>query len=101
MTKSGCGDQERSLNIVVLYSIDQLRHGKLDKTCGVRNESAEAPEGRIELADDSVRLKLEQTGERNLRVSVFANECFVIATTGNLQITRINFSGDFAKRQIA
>src|SRR6266550_1201294 len=86
MTKFGCGNQERSLHVVMLHPSDELRRGDLNKTRGVGNESAETPEGRIKLADDSVRLKLEQTRERNLRVYVFAGECLVIAATGKPQI---------------
>ena len=98
MTKFRCGNQERSLHVVMLNPSDELRRSDLNQTCGVGNESAEAPEGGIKLADDSVRLKLEQTRERNLRVYIFADECLVIAATGKMQITRINFGGDFAKR---
>src|SRR6266481_5383560 len=85
----------------MLHSIDELRHGDLNKARGVRNKSAETPEGGIKLADDPVRLKLEQAREWNLRVHVFADECLVIAATGKPQITRINFGRNFAKRYIA
>src|SRR5438132_8807702 len=101
VTELGCGNQEGSLHVVMLHPIDQLGHGCLNKARGVRNESAETPEGGIKLADDSVRLKLDQTRERNLRVYVLADERLVIATTGELQIMRINLGWDFAKRNVA
>src|SRR5437763_8089539 len=101
MTKFGGRNQERSLHVVVLYPIDQFRRGDLSKARGVGNESAETPESRIKLADYSVGFKLEQSPERNLGIHVFADEGLVIATTGKLQIARINFGGDFAKRDVA
>src|SRR5947207_159026 len=85
----------------MLHPIDELGHGRLNKARGVRNESAATPEGGIKLADDSVRLKLDQTGERNLRVYVLADESLVIATTSKLQIAGINLGWDFAKGDVA
>src|SRR2546421_3154700 len=59
MTKFGRRDQERALHVIMLHPVDQLGDGHLNKARGVRNESAEAPKGGIELADDPVRLELE------------------------------------------
>src|SRR5438876_3488406 len=101
VTELGCGNQEGSLHVVMLHPIDQLGHGCLNKARGVRNESAEAPEGGIKLADDSVRLKLEQTRKRNLCVHIFADKGLVITATSKPQLTRIDLGGDFAKRHIA
>jgi len=98
MTKVGGRNQQRSLHVVMLYPIDQFGRGDLSKARGVRNESSETPESRIKLADYPVGFKLEQTPEWNLRIDIFADEGLVIATTGKLQITRINFGGDFAER---
>src|SRR5258707_845034 len=101
MAEFRSGNLKRSLHLIMLHPIDELRHSRLNKARGVRDESAETPEGGIKLADNSVRLKLDQTRERNLRVYVLADESLVIATTSKLQITRINLGWDFAKGDVA
>ena len=57
-------NQQRRLHFVTFDARDQLRHGVAHEPSRMRNETAETPEDRIELADDAVALKLKQASER-------------------------------------
>src|SRR5713101_5560814 len=54
MAKPRGGNQQRPLDFVALQPLDQFRQHLTDQAAGVGNESAKAPESRIQLTDDPV-----------------------------------------------
>src|ERR1700687_4593271 len=101
MAKPRGRNQQRRLDFVALQPLNQFRQHLSDQAAGVGNESAKAPESRIQLTDDPVRFELGQTHQRHLYIHILLDESGVIATRGETQIARIDLAGYFAETKIA
>src|SRR6266404_2654337 len=101
MAKPRGGNQQRPLDFVALQPFDQFRQRLTDQAAGVGNESAKAPESRIQLTDDPVGFELRQTHQRYLHVHILLDESGVIAARGETQIARVDLAGYFAETEIA
>ena len=85
---------------VVMNALDQLGHEFVRHRCCVANEAAKTPEDRIQLTDNSVLLKFEQSRDGHLRVHVLSNGSRVITTRSKLQIGFFNFDWDLSETEI-
>src|SRR5713101_3117595 len=74
MAKPRGGNQQCSLDFIALQPFDQFRQHLTDQTAGVGNESAKAPESRIQLTDDPVGFELRQTHQGYLHVNILLDE---------------------------
>src|ERR1700730_14471332 len=81
MTKARRGNQQGGLNFVMLQTVDEFGERDIDQQRSVRNESAEAPECRIQLTDNAIGGELKQTRQRNLNVYILLNESGIVAAS--------------------
>ena len=101
MTETRRRDQQHRLHLVAFDALDQLRHGVAHKARGVRDETVETPEDRVQLPDDAVAFKLEQARERYLRVHVARDRRRIVTAPRPTQVRRFNLDGDFAEARVA
>src|SRR5437879_2602061 len=68
---------------------------------GIRNEAAKTPEDRINLANNSIRLKFTQPRQRHLNVRILLHEDGIVAPGRETQISEIDVAGNLAKGEVA
>src|ERR1700682_1359830 len=101
MTKPRSRHEQRCLDLVASHSFQQFRQHLVRKSRRAGDETTETPKDGIELADDSVLLKFEESRQRHLRVDVLVNVLAVIAARHEAQIFSIDLGRYFAKSEIA
>src|SRR6185503_20551063 len=89
------------LHLITLHSLDQLRNQLIDKPSSIRNEPTKTPEHRIQLTDDSVLFKLEQSLHRQFRVRVLLHSRWIVPTRGKSKVRPFNFDRNFSKTRVS
>src|SRR5688500_4207094 len=90
MAKNRSRDQQRRLHFVAARTLNQTRREVLDNLRRIRNEATKTPKDRIQLADDSVFLELEQTIYWQLRIQILVHSGAVVTANGKAKINGFN-----------
>src|SRR5712664_3550591 len=101
MTKTRRRNQQRRLHFVMLQTVSEFGQRKLDQRCGVRNESTQAPESGVQLANHSIALEFLQARQRNLYIHILLDESGIVTARGKQQVACVNLSRNLAESVIA
>src|SRR6185436_13600099 len=78
MKQNRSRNEQRRLYFITIDALNQLWREFVRDSSGIRNETGKTPEHRVQLPDNPVLFKFQQTRHRNLRINVLLNRRRVV-----------------------